>query len=452
VILLMVAALWIGWVGFIASDDALYYAGAHRWATEPPFAGSDHWTTRLPLMLLFAGVLRVVGESFAAFAVTAIIPYALLVALAWRFGDAVEAGTGWLAAVLVATMPVVAGQGSTVGVDLVEGALLLGGALLLARGRGLVAGVCFGLAIICRETALLALAALGPLFLLGRPVPRRVLVEAGVGIALVLGAEALFQWSQTGDPLRRYTVAFHHDEHIDRAANKEGNLLLHPAVDPLLVLLVNDDFGLIFWVAAAALVGGAWRGAGRPLAVYAAMAGASFLLVAVLVGKLVLNPRYFLPAALLAAFVAARWLQAQPPARRATVAAGLVGTNLLLLGLGNAHPRWRMEALVAAAAANPGEPVAGDPVDVRRARVPLAYAGIANAVPLPPRSRGLVVADADAAPAGQVVARYPSPPTRVGGIVQVLGLRPLVPDALQRRLLSPSPEAVLVRTVAPPDG
>jgi len=442
----MAVALWVGWIGFIASDDALYYAGAHRWATEPPFAGSDHWTTRLPLMLLFAGVLRIAGENFAAFAITAIIPYAALVALAWRLGDAVEAGAGWFAAALVATTPVVVGQASTVGIDLIEGALLLGGALLIGRGRGLAAGFCFGLAIVCRETAILAIAGLGPVFLLGRPLARRTLVEAGAGVALVLGAEAVFQWSLTGDPLRRYAIAFHHDEHIDRAANKEGNFLLHPLVDPLLVLLVNDDFGLLFWLAGMALAAGAWRRTSVPFVVVAAMAGTSFLLVAVLATKLVLNPRYFLPAALVAALLVARWLRGQPRARQVGVLVALIGTNILLTGLGNPHPRWRMEALVAAAAAHPGEPVAGDPVDVRRAAVPLAFARLANAVPAPSRPGGLVVADAVGAPPGRVVARYPSPPTRIGGVVAALGLAPLVPAALHRRLFAPATEAVLVRT------
>ncbi len=46
----------------------------------------------------------------------------------------------------------------------------------------------------------------------------------------------------TGHPLNRWDVAFHHDSHIDRAANLEGDLLVQPAIDPLLVLLVNEDF------------------------------------------------------------------------------------------------------------------------------------------------------------------------------------------------------------------
>ena len=254
---------------------------------------------------------RVVGQNFAAFAATALVFYVAVVAAIAAFTRAV-AGTraAWIAALLTATMPVVVQHASTVSVDLMEASALMAGALLLGRARddragllrGLVAGLCFGVAVLCRETSVLPLAGLAPLFLLGRPVPRRVLVAAGVGLAIVLGGEALFQYALTGEPLRRYTIAFHHDEHIDRAANMEGNFLLWPPIDPLLVLLVNDDFGFLFWALAAAMVVGVRRcvpAGGRPaLLVLGAMAAASFLLVSVLVTKLVLNPRYFMLPAL----------------------------------------------------------------------------------------------------------------------------------------------------------
>jgi 4-amino-4-deoxy-L-arabinose transferase-like glycosyltransferase len=448
-LLAAIVALGVGWTGFIASDDMLYYAGAHRWAMGEAFTGSDHWTTRLPLMWLFAAMLRLVGENFVAFAATALIPYAALVALAMAAGRR-EGGarSGWCAALLVATMPVVVANATTVGVDLIEASLLLGGALLLTgaggRWRGVAAGACFGTAIMCRETALLALVGLVPLFLLGRPVSRRMLLGAGVGLALVLGAEALFQGVMTGDPLRRYAIAFHHDAHIDRAANREGNVLLHPAVDPLLVLLVNDDFGWLFWLAGAAGVSGAWRRASRSLAVTGAMAAAVFVLVAVLYGKLVLNPRYFMLPAIAAALLVGRWLAGTDARGRAALLSVTITSNLLLLGLANAHPRWAVETLVLAAAAHPCEAVAADPVMVRRAAIPLGFAGLHN-VRSVPVAGGLLLMEEARAPAGRVVARYPSPPTRVGSIVEAAGLARLVPGALRGRVFAPSGTTVLVR-------
>lgn len=454
----MTIAVLVGWIGFTASDDSLYFVAAERWLDAPPFAGDNHWATRFPLLWSFAAMLALFGRGFAAFAATALLWYSVLVAVVGAFTARVGgARAGWIAALLTATMPVIVGNATTVSVDLIEAALLLGGGWLIGeadddlRGmwRGAAAGVCFGAAILCRETALLSLVAFGPLFLIGRPVPRRVLIAAGVGLAAVLGGEALFQYAQTGAPLRRYDIAFHHDSHIDRAANMEGNLLLHPAIDPLLVLLVNDDFGAIFWVAAAATAI-AWRtlatgSRALMLGVVAAMALADFLLVAVLTHKLVLNPRYFTLPALLAAVVAALWLARCSVWMRRVIVAGLITTNLLLMSVGNAHPRWGMEALVAACRAHPAEPIFADPVSVRRARVPLRFAGLDNAryVPAPPG--GLLVVPEATAPVGLVVARYPSPPTRLGAVLTAVHADAVVPGAIRRRMFAPNPTMVLVR-------
>ena len=451
-------ALWLGWIGFIASDDSLYYQGAVRWLTDPPFAGDNHWATRFPLTLTFAGMIATLGKGYAAFAATALVFYAATVAVTgWAASKIAGERSGWVAALLTATLPVIVSHATTVSVDLVEASALLLGATLLggARddragfGKGVAGGIAFGVAMLCRETAALPLVGLAPLFLLGRPVPRRVLIAAGIGFLAVIGAEALFQWALTGDPLRRYTIAFHHDEHIDRAANLEGNVLLWPPIDPLLVLLINDDFGLLFWVAGAALAFGTLRRlepAGRTrLAIPGAMALAAFLLVAVLSTKLVLNPRYFTLPALAAVIVVAAWLARTERRRRILALAVLVGSGLLLMSVGNAHPRWQMEALVAAAQSHPDEVVAGNPEEVRRAALPLALAGRGQLTTAPPRPSGLLVAPAAAAPAGRVLSRYPSPPTRLGTILRGLGAERVVPAPLARRMFAPNPTYVLVR-------
>lgn len=451
----MAVAVAIGWIGFIASDDSLYYAGAAEWLSRPPFPGSDHWTTRFPLVLTFAGLLAVLGDGFPAFATTALLFYVLLVGTMGMFGRSVGgARTGWLAALLTATVPVVVGQATTVGVDLLEASLLLAGIMLATRtdarlAHGVAGGVCFGLAMLCRETTALPLVGLLPLFLLGRPVGRAMLVAAGLGALAVLGAEALFQGLLTGDPLRRYAIAFNHDSTIDRAANLEGNFLVHPVIDPFLVLLVNDDFGLLFWVAIAAIAAGAHRlvePAARPRAiVLLAMAGASFLLVAVLATKLVLNPRYFMLAALAAVLLVAFWLDRLRPRWRVLLLGAITASNLLLLSASNAHPRWPMEALVTAAVAHPTEAVHGAANDVARARLPLRLSGGGRIDPRPAPAGALLVIPADRAPVGRVLARYPSPPTRLGALIRALRLAPMLPASIERRLVRPNPTMVLVR-------
>jgi 4-amino-4-deoxy-L-arabinose transferase-like glycosyltransferase len=429
----VVAALSVaaGWTGFIASDDELYYGGALKWAAGEPFAGDSHWTTRFPLVLTLAAMIKLAGASPLALHLTALLWFAAFVASGILLARSIagERG-GWFAGLLLASMPLIALGGSIVNCDLPEATFLMLGAWLLIGetgrpgprprlGRCVLAGICFGLAILCRETAVLALSGLGLLFLAGRPLPRWALLAAGCGAAAVLLGEAAFQYLMTGDALHRYTLAFNHDSTLDRAANEEGNLLVHPAVDPLLVVLVNNEFALLFWLAIPALL--ALRRGGidwRKFAPVAAMGAASFLAVALLAHKLVLNPRYFTPSAVAAAILAGGWLARLEWRRAAAVAAAAVALNLLMLMLQNNHPRWPSEALAIAAAEDPARTIASDRDTMVRAQQRLRWAGLANV------SAGgdyLLVPERQAR-GRPVAARYEAPWRPAGAVAALFGV------------------------------
>lgn len=461
VLLLCAFAVAIGWTGYIASDDASYYLGARQWLINPPFAGGDHWTTRFPLVLSLAGAIVLTGDAPLALGVTAIGWYVAFsgatALLANRVGGS---RVGLIAVLLVGTLPLVATSASIVNCDLPEVTFLIVGLWLLAGpaadGRpgstaAFAAGISFGLAILCRETAVLALAGLGVLFLLGRPLSRRMLLLAAAGAALVLAGEMLFQFFVTGDPLHRYGLAFNHDGTLDRAANREGNLLVHPVVDPLLVLFINNEFAALFWLAAAALAMRFGRRLSaaqcRMLVLPALMGCSAFLLVALLGAKLVLNPRYFTIVAVAAVLVVACWLDKSPAIVRWPILAVTVAFNLLLISVQNANPHWPSQALVQAAAAHPNRPIAAAPEIVRRAELPIAWARLDNVGTLPSTHGTLLVAE-EGAPLGRMLARYPSPPTVAGGLIRAAGLESLVPDAIRTRLMRPNPDMVLLEPAA----
>ena len=264
-LIVVAIALWLGWVGYLASDDALYYFGAVKWVDSPPYPGVDHWTTRFPVELSFAAAIAVLGKGLAAFRAMSLGWFAALLTAvgltAKRIGGT---NAGWIAVMLTGTMPVLATFASIVNCDMPELVFVLGGIALLpvereSWAKGFAAGLCFGLAFLSRETAILPLVGLLPIILFGRPVTRKALIEAGFGFLAVQGAEALFQWIVTGNPLHRYGLAINHDDKMDRAANAEGNFLVHPAIDPLLVLLINDDFALLFWLLIPALIARPWK-------------------------------------------------------------------------------------------------------------------------------------------------------------------------------------------------
>ncbi len=452
-------ALAIGWIGFAASDDAAYYFAASRWLEHAPQPGDDHWGTRFPLILSLALSLALLGKGAAAMTLTALGWYAALLASVRAVSRRIATPrAAWVATMLVATMPVVVTNATTVSCDLTEAVfLLLGGRLLgdVAAGKGrrwtpLAAGVAFGTAILCRETAVLALFGLVPLFAIGRPITRRALIVVALGCAGALAGEAMYQWLLTGDPLHRWTLAFHHDGHIDRAANDEGNWLVHPAIDPLLVLLVNDDFALLFWALISAITFRFDRkldGQGRQrLFVLTALACSTFLLVAVLTTKLVLNPRYFALPAITAAIAVAAWLDRVAPRARALALGALVGSNLLMLAVENQHPRWPAQALVAAAAAHAGATVSTDAATAHRALIPLRWGALRLVTTDAPREGTLWFGAAASMPANAtVLARYPSPPTVAGAVLERAGLANALPASVRRRLLAPNPEQVLAR-------
>lgn len=452
-------ALAIGWIGFAASDDAAYYFAASRWLEHAPQPGDDHWGTRFPLILSLAFALAVLGKGAAAMVITALGWYAALLASVHAVARRIATSrAAWIATLLVATLPVIVTNATTVSCDLTEAVFLLLGARLLgdvaagdgARWAPLAAGVAFGTAILCRETAVLALFGLVPLFVLGRPITRGALIVVALGCAGVLAGEAVYQWLLTGDPLHRWTLAFHHDGHIDRAANDEGNWLVHPAIDPLLVLLVNDDFALLFWALILAVAFRFHRKldgrAQRRMLVLTALACSTFLLVAVLTTKLVLNPRYFALPAITAAVSIAAWLDRVAPRTRALVLAALVGSNMLMLSVENQHPRWPAQALVEAATMHLDAAIVTDAATAHRAFIPLHWGALTHVTVGYPRAGALWFGAATSTPANAIVlARYPSPPTVAGAVIVRAGLVSTLPVSLRRRLLAPNSEQVLAR-------
>lgn len=416
-----------GWTGFIASDDELYYQGALKWAAGEPFAGDNHWTTRFPLVLTLAGMVKLAGPNVMALHLTAILWFAIFVAMGTLLARRIagERG-GWFGGLMLAALPLNALGASIVNCDLPEATFLMLGAWLLIGeidqprlSRCLLAGAALGLAMLCRETAVLALSGFGILFLMGRPFPRWAIFAAGCGAALVLLGEAAFQWTMTGDPLHRYGLAFNHDSTLDRAANEEGNLLVHPAIDPLLVLLVNNEFVLLFWLAIPAtfsLLGSGFDW--RKFAPVLAMGAASFLLVALLSTKLVLNPRYFTPTATAAAILVGAWLARMPARRGATIAALTVLLDIGMITLQNNHPRFASEAFAEAAAADPARPITSDTDTVNRARQRLEWAGLDN---VRPDASFELVRSSDVQ-GREIVAEYPAPWRPAGWFASRVGI------------------------------
>jgi len=452
------------WVGFLGSDDSLYWHAAGGWLRHFPFVGDSHWALRHPLVLPIALCRWVLGDTQFALVLPTVL-YAsgiIIVMVGW-----IERRAGYAAALIAGVLIAFDVQfvllSSTADIDFSEAFFVLLGFCLfdsaiadLGRGaaaragRMLVAsGAALGLAMLCRETAAFALVALGLLFLAGFGMERwRYFVQAA-GFVIVVGADMLFLWAGTGDPLHRWRIAATHDLLIDRWAEQGAAVpLIHPAIDPVTMLLINHNFGLLTWIGVP-LVLWLWlrKPAGPATARLTAMLGLLALvwtvISAALWTELVLSPRYYLLPTIIVSALSGIALACIGGFGRRARALGLgaliVLGSLAALMLDNKNLRFGEHALTALAASS-DQVIHTDPATLARASVALEWEGAQNKV-----------SDAPPAP-GDLYLFNPGStghPIRPGADWQIVKLiqapEPLLETVLQPLLAGYAPESVWLR-------
>ncbi len=474
----------LAWVGYIASDDVTYARGAYGWIEHFPFVGG-HGTIRYPITIPMAlSSLTFGGNEFAMVLPSLLYLIGFLVA-AWRVTrDVAGPVPAFFALLACVTSPLLVVEASIANVDVIEMALLFGAWLLCfrcleegpGRARLIGAGALVGVAFLARETAIFIIPFFGLLFLAGHRFNRWHYLWIAVGFLAVWSLELLYLGIMTGDPLYRFNISLHHDATIDRSIDLAGNVIVHPLVDPFLVLLVNQEFMALMFLAVPL---GAWlcfarsvpervRHFARLLALFALC---WFVCVGAAQHLLPLNPRYFMVTATMACLLTgtALGLLVQQGAARARWAALaglalLVGTNLAGIYVENRDPTFGEEQLVAALAARPGERVGTDPMTRYRADLLLRWAGsTARAVDTPPvpgtlfyynPARGAKSnAKMDAAraplyqpqPGWELVEEYTPEPSYLAMALEGAGADRVLPAGIWRKLRYPNEPAYLYR-------
>ena len=314
-----IALVAYGWTGYLASDDAIYAAGAYGWLREFPYVGG-HGTIRYTITIPIALSFLTFGEQEFSLALPALL-YTLgligiLVAITHR-------NTGSTAALilagLLATNPILVTWASIASVDIIEAFFLFLSLTFFYRsvtqgataGRLLLTGAFAALAFLTRETTVFFVAFIGVLFLFGYGIDRWRYFIIGAGFLAVWLAEVLYLFVMTGDPLYRLNISLHHGGgKIDRGIDLAGNVIIHPIVDPLLVILANQEFVFLFWIAIPLGIWMAFRKAVSPAVRHAVIVFGGvglfwFLCAGAAHDLLPLNPRYFLITALGATVVTA---------------------------------------------------------------------------------------------------------------------------------------------------
>lgn len=444
----------ISWIGFIASDDVTYARGAYGWIEQFPYVGG-HGTIRYPLTIPMALSFAAFGGNEYAMVLPSLLYMFALLALAWSMTRA-AAGEGAAAFALAAfvTSPLLVIQASIANVDAVECAFLLASFALFWRASEagasrrllLSSGACAGLAFLTRETAIFAAIFYAPLFLIGYRMRRLDYLWIVAGFAAVWAIELVYLGIMTGDPRYRFNISLNHDATIDRGVDLAGNMVAHPLVDPLLVLLANQEFMLLFWLTIPAWV---WLCTSRRLddrtrryARLIAWMGASWFLCAAAAQTLLpLNPRYFMLPAVAACIVIGLALSRCQLRIAAVLLVILVGANILGIAVENKASVFGERVAARIVAAAPGTTFVTDAKTRYRAELLLRWDGtqsrLVGRAPQP-GDRYLFnparATDVRPLPNWREVARYSPRPTPLAHLVISSGLDTVLPSAIVRKL------------------
>jgi 4-amino-4-deoxy-L-arabinose transferase-like glycosyltransferase len=392
------------WVGFIGSDDSLYWVSTTAWLTHAQSLGTTHWSLRYPLVVPMAITRLIFGDGFFAMVLPSVL-YAIgtiiLIAHWGRRVGGIPYATA--ATALVVTNPMFILISSTANIDIVEIFYILSGFLLIdiAMNRVadraarpvwaalILAGVAIGMGLLSRETTAFAIAAVGLLFLAGYGLPRPWYFAIGLGCALVEASDSLYFWAKTGNVFYRFDIALHHDSTVNRWVEQGSGIpIIHPIIDPVVMVLLNHNFGLLAWFGIP-LVIWLWRyGATtgptkRTVVLFITLAAVWTLFAAEAWGILTLIPRYFLlPSLLLSAVTGialSRMWQLGWRRLPIAVASVLIVTNLLSAWLDNRSFMFGEHRLVDIASQQ-AEIIHTDPQTARRAELLLDWRGAQSKV------------------------------------------------------------------------
>lgn len=404
----LVPCVILGWVGHIGSDDATYMRGAYGWLEQFPYVG-NHGTFRYPLTIPIALSFLAFGEGELTATLPSFLYLLAFLLFSWSvLKELAGSLAAFLAILLVVTCPLIAVQTSIVGIDIPETALLLSALYLLwhclEKGadawRLFFAGALVGVAYLARETAVFSVPFFAILFLIGYRFSRWRYLWIAAGFLAIWMVELIYFGVMTGDPLYRFNISLNHDSTIDRSIDLAGNMLIHPAIDPIFVLFINQEFmALMFF----AIPLSAWLCFGRTIEprlqhfarIFVLFAMCWWLCISVVMFLLPLNPRYFMVTSTIFCMLTGLGLAQLINSNTArTRLAGLlyivflIGTNVLGILVENKNPVFGERQLVAWLEEHPQQVVHTDPMTRYRAKFLLRWSDTAQRVIASPPSPG----------------------------------------------------------------
>ena len=404
----------LAWVGYAGTDDQSYASGAMGWLNGFPYIGDNHWKLRHPVVIPLAVSLAIFGYREISLGLPSAFFFLVFLGVNYYYLQRFF-GTrfGLLASAFMATTPlfvVYATFSQTVVVETLV--LSISFWLFYSATRAqepgwpmFTSGVAAGFAFLTRETAGAILLFYGVLFLFGYGMRRRYYWIMALGFLLIVGMEMSYFSALTGDPFYRYRIDLNHDAFAARGVLSQGTggiltvtgdlhaggTILHPIVS----LLFNQEFGLLFWVFIPAAT---WACRAKILALedrrlLRILTGLGILwMVFISYGQVVgVVPRFYTVSLWTAIIVIVYWVRCYLypywPKVAIFLGTSLVATNLLCIYVENKNPVFAERALVAYVFQHDGATVYTDPSTLRLAALLLEFKGVSNRVlsgPVPP--------------------------------------------------------------------
>lgn len=323
--ILMVFFSWVGWMG---SDDARHIDGALGWYKEFPYLPIHHGEFRHLITLPAAFSFSLFGISEYSAVLPILIYYFCILAFTLlEVQKRFDGPTALLSILLIASMSIFSLRATVVYSDIVEAFFVTLSFWLFLRSCNksnnrvlllFIAGTLAGAGWLTRETTVALLLIYGLLFIVGFGIPRRYYWIMAIGFLLVLFADSLFFWAQTGNPFYRYVEIFtartgfiSMQPQSGQLFNDIGNVQLTPLIDPVIALLINHEMGILFYLTPFVAFG-LWRDKQmdpekRKLALLFLFFGLTwFLVTSIAVTRY--HPRYFTVTSYCVALATATWL------------------------------------------------------------------------------------------------------------------------------------------------
>jgi 4-amino-4-deoxy-L-arabinose transferase-like glycosyltransferase len=400
---------WLGYVGFIASDDGYYSEAAIGWLDHFPYVGIKHWGLRHAVVLPVALSFWVGGVSELTMMLPTKVYLLLLILVTYGcLARLVERRTALLAAALIALTPMFI-LPSSPSDDPVECFFVVASLWTFYFGSGartsvallLLSGICAGLAFVTRETSAIIALFYGILFLLGWRLARAYFFLIASGFLAVLAIDTVYLASMTGDPLYRFHIsmsALTNSNPLDpnnaakypvpNGLNTIGLIATPRLIQPILMLVTAHEFGPLFFLVVPAGLW-LWKNHRRhepqfQIGLLWGLAGLIWFMtlsyVLVMLNILYPDPRYYNVTVYSGELIVAFWLRA---VGRQRISIGLIALlsagDLLMIYLDNKNVIFGEKTLVTVARAS-DEPIYTDPATLNGAKFLLKHTSMGHNV------------------------------------------------------------------------